>query len=152
MDSAINWEKCSQYLANKWNLSFQKSTLLSFGVFQTYPQYCTRHIWVDRYINLKVYQRWRNLPPSQLKLYHIYATKPQSKRFLKLHKNWHPPRLPAFGSGARKRDTCKHIYLLRRPDCRRIMKMSGLKEKQYFLPCFKARFCKLQRNSLIYLI
>ena len=34
-----------------------------------------------------------------------------------LKKNWRPPRLRAFGSGGRKRNTYEYACLLTRPDC-----------------------------------
>ena len=33
------------------------------------------------------------------------------------YKNWRPPRLRAFGSGGRKRNTYEYACLLTRPDC-----------------------------------
>ena len=37
--------------------------------------------------------------------------------FFSISKNWRPPRLRAFGSGGRKRNTYEYACLLTRPDC-----------------------------------
>ena len=37
--------------------------------------------------------------------------------YLYMSKNWRPPRLRAFGSGGRKRNTYEYACLLTRPDC-----------------------------------
>ena len=47
-------------------------------------------------------------------------------------KNWRPPRLRAFGSGGRKRNTYEYACLLTRPDCRRTKKKFWLNEFSSF--------------------
>ena len=48
------------------------------------------------------------------------------------YKNWRPPRLRAFGSGGRKRNTYEYACLLTRPDCRRTKKKFWLNEFSSF--------------------
>ena len=47
-------------------------------------------------------------------------------------KNWRPPRLRAFGSGGRKRNTYEYACLLTRPDCRQTKKKFWLNEFSSF--------------------
>ena len=51
---------------------------------------------------------------------------------LAFSKNWRPPRLRAFGSGGRKRNTYEYACLLTRPDCRRTKKKFWLNEFSSF--------------------
>ena len=64
-----------------------------------------------------------------------------------------------LGSGGRKRDTCKHVYLLGRPDCRRITKYGNEKRifcdfkiylmKRYLFSCNKIQIIILKLVSKI---